>query len=87
MKSADYLIEKFEVVEGKCTIDYEVQWNLDLQSGFFEFYDLESGGDYCHAEGCLEFTGSTLDGYDGVFELPSPILEALERMGADISGI
>ena len=56
--------------------------------GWYETYDLETGGDRFHAEGVLEveFDGDkpTLIGYDGCFELPDYILNALEEKGVII---
>ena len=57
--------------------------------GWYETYDVETGGDYFHAEGILEIywddNGEVrLTGYDGCFELPEYIIEALEKKGVII---
>ena len=57
--------------------------------GWYETYDLESGGDRFYAEGVLETAhdedGSVrLVGYDGSFELPDFIIKALEEKGVII---
>ena len=57
--------------------------------GWYETYDLETGGDYFYAEGILEVywddNGDVrLTGYDGCFELPEYIIEALEKKGVII---
>ena len=57
--------------------------------GWYETYDLESGGDRFYAEGVLETAhdddGSVrLVGYDGCFELPDYILKALKDKGVII---
>ena len=57
--------------------------------GWYETYDLESGGDRFYAECVLETAhdedGSVrLVGYDGCFELPDFIIKALEEKGVII---
>ena len=57
--------------------------------GWYETYDLESGGDRFYAEGVLETEhdddGSVrLVGYDGCFELPDYIINALKDKGVII---
>jgi len=66
------------------TIDAEVEIWRDSKrgvSGCFEYFDMESGGEYFHAEGGLWFEedqgGLILSDYDGVDELPMFILEKL----------
>ena len=57
--------------------------------GWYETYDLESGGDRFYAGGILEVywddNGDVrLTGYDGCFELPEYITDALESKGVII---
>ena len=57
--------------------------------GWYETYDLESGGDRFYAGGILEVywddNGEVrLTGYDGCFELPEFITDALESKGVII---
>ena len=56
--------------------------------GWYETYDLETGGDRFYAEGVLEVyfdeDGPRLTGYDGCFELPDYIIKALEDKGVII---
>ena len=56
--------------------------------GWYETYDLESGGERFYAEGVLEVyfddDGPRLTGYDGCFELPEYITDALESKGVTI---
>ena len=57
--------------------------------GWYETYDLESGGDRFYAGGILEVywddNGDVrLTGYDGCFELPEFITDALESKGVII---
>jgi len=57
----------------------------DDGDGWFELYDIESGGDEWYAEGGLWFDGKTLTDYDGVFALPKCIEDKLEELGYDLS--
>jgi hypothetical protein len=56
--------------------------------GWYETYDVETGGDRFYAEGVLEVyfdeDGPRLTGYDGCFELPEYITDALEKKGVII---
>jgi len=56
--------------------------------GWYETYDLETGGARFYAEGVLEVyfdeDGPRLTGYDGCFELPEFITDALEEKGVII---
>ena len=61
--------------------------------GWYETYDVETGGDRFYAGGILETldtsdgdgnTGVALVGYDGCFELPDYIIKALEEKGVII---
>jgi len=54
--------------------------------GWYETYDVATGGERFYATGILEtrhdFEGNVyLTGYDGCFELPDFIIEALEKKG------
>ena len=61
---------------------------LHPRGGWYETYDIDTGGDRFYAGGVLEveFDGDkpTLIGYDGCFELPDYILNALEEKGVII---
>jgi len=56
--------------------------------GWYETYDVETGGDRFYAGGVLEVyfgeDGPRLTGYDGCFELPDFITDALEEKGVII---
>ena len=67
--------------------------SLHPQGGWYETYDLETGGDRFYAGGILETLdtsdgdgnkGVALVGYDGCFELPDYITKALEEKGVII---
>jgi hypothetical protein len=53
-------------------------------SGWFELYDEETGGEDWYAEGSIEFDGKNVVGYDGVFDLPKVICDKLEELGYTI---
>lgn len=55
--------------------------------GWFEVYDIETGGDEWYAEGSLTIEGKAILGYDGVFALPSCIVEKLRELGYDVSEV
>tara|TARA_R100000231_G_C5279336_1_gene151117 strand:+ start:257 stop:565 length:309 start_codon:yes stop_codon:yes gene_type:complete len=70
----------------------EMQTTLGIDpehGGWFETYDIDTGGERFYAEGSLELEfdsddSATLIGYDGCFELPDYIIEALEKKGVKI---
>jgi hypothetical protein len=57
----------------------------DEDYAFFEFYDVETGGDDWYAEGGIWLKGKTVTDYDGVFALPPFITNKLESWGYDTS--
>ena len=54
-------------------------------TGWFEIYDIKTGGDKWHAEGGLWFEDNALTDYDGVFSLPECIEEKLKELNYDIN--
>ena len=57
--------------------------------GWYEAYDLDTGGERFHVEGVLETSHGEdgavrLTGYDGCYELPEYITKALEDKGVII---
>ena len=75
--------EKNVEMDTSVTVDPDHQYG-----GWYETYDLETGGDRFYAEGVLEVyfdeDGPRLTGYDGCFELPEYITDALEAKGVTI---
>jgi hypothetical protein len=59
----------------------------DDSYGWFELYDIESGGEEWYAEGGLWFDNKTLTDYDGVFALPKCVEDKLIELGYDLSKI
>ena len=55
--------------------------------GWFELYDIETGGDEWYAEGNLGFDGNQVIYYDGVFSLPSAVTNKLKEWGYDVSEV
>lgn len=71
----------------------EMETQIDISpnyeyGGCFESYDLETGGEDFYAAGGLEIENLkgklTLTGYDGVFDLPHYIVEAVREAGIEI---
>ena len=71
-------MEKMEVTVG---VDTKAKY------GFFEIYDIESGGDRFYGEGGLWFDGNRLVDYDGVFEISSHVTKKLIEWGFDTSEV
>lgn len=55
--------------------------------GWFELYDLESGGENWYAEGSLQIEDKAIVGYDGVFELSQVVIDKLKEWEYDTSEI
>ena len=55
--------------------------------GWFELYDVESGGEEWYAEGSLQIEGKSITGYDGVFSLSTVIIDKLKEWGYDVSEV
>lgn len=68
----------------------ELQFSItieDLEYGYFEWYDIESGGEEWYCEGSLQFHNGMLVGYDGCFSLSPYILDFFEERGVDVSEV
>jgi len=59
-----------------CTLGIKDQF-----SGWFEIYDIKTGGESWYAEGSIDFHHKYVTGYDGCFDLPLPIKEKLVELG------
>jgi hypothetical protein len=55
--------------------------------GWFELYDIETGGDEWYAEGGLWIEDKVITGYDGVFSLPTAVTDKLKEWGYDVSEV
>jgi len=85
----DYSV-KYEIEYDGIQMDVEV--GISEDAGYFEYYDLETGGEEIYAEGGLWFEVTDNEGhmvidYDGVFELPEFIVNTLKQEGIDTSEI
>jgi hypothetical protein len=91
---------EFKVITNLCNENSFGVWNTDLDVilevnigfnddgyGYFEFFDIASGGDKWYAEGSLILEGNKLIDYDGIFELPLFIIDNLIEMGIDCNDI
>ena len=59
----------------------------DDSYGWFEMYDVESGGEWLYIEGGIWFTNKSVTDYDGCFDLPIPIREKLTELGYSLNEI
>jgi hypothetical protein len=55
--------------------------------GWFELYDLETGGEDWYAEGSLQIEDNAITGYDGVFELSTVVIDKLKEWGYECSEV
>jgi hypothetical protein len=82
------LENSFVTIKEQQNIELNVTIGIhDDESGWFELYDEESGGEDWYAEGGLELDGLSVTGYDGVFALPVCIINKLQEMGFDTTEI
>jgi hypothetical protein len=68
-------------------IQFTMGIHEDNNTGWFEFYDLETMGERWYAEGMLWFDGNEVTDYDGVFALPSEIINKLNELRFDTDNI
>ena len=66
-------------------VDVELTFDSE-ERGWYEAYDLETGGEHLYIEGELEVREDDqgrpcLTGYDGCFELPAYIVQAITSEG------
>lgn len=90
--------ETFEVIKGlsletsygrvasekDVVLEVTIGYDAEKEYGYFEFYDVKTGGDKWYAEGGLWFENEELYDYDGVFELPTFVWEMLEKKGFNV---
>jgi len=70
------IIRENAEVKLNCTVGIK-----DHTYGWFEVFDEETGGQDWHAEGGLWFDNWEVTDYDGVFSLPSGVIELLKENG------
>ena len=72
------------------TANVELEITVGINSedyGWFELYDVETGGEEWHAEGGLWIENNVVTGYDGVFSLPIAVINKLKEWGYDVSEV
>jgi hypothetical protein len=83
-KSTSYgIIDKQDGVE----LDVTLEMDFDEQYGWFEVYDVETGGDDWYASGGIWVKGNKVVDYDGVFSLSDFIIDKLKEWGYDVSDL
>lgn len=65
--------------------DYEVGMDENTGRGWFEVCGASWVNEEDHADGGIWFEGMEITDYDGVCEMPQPIIDWLENKGFDIS--
>jgi hypothetical protein len=83
------LENSFTVLKQEDNIEIEVTVGINSDTyGWFELYDIETGGGEWHAEGGLWIDGNKkITDYDGVFSLPLSVVGKLKEMGYDTSEV
>jgi hypothetical protein len=88
VKHSLQLENSFGVLDSEDNIELEVTVGIRKDGGgWFEFADIKSGGNEWYAEGSLEIEGKEVLGYDGVFSLPSFVIDKLKEWGYDVSEV
>lgn len=62
----------------------EIEFEVDTIDGYFEAWDVKSNGFHYYIAGELEIEDRVLWGYDGVFQLPQYIIDAVKNQGVTI---
>lgn len=87
-KSVVSMETSYGVVDSSNSEEMEITVGIfkdNPERGYFELYDVESGGERFYGEGGLWFDGKTLTDYDGVFQISNWVLKKLEEWGYDVS--
>lgn len=78
----------FGVLDQEDNVEISITIGINSDTyGWFELYDIESGGEDWYAEGSLTFKDKCVIDYDGVFCLSQYIVEKLKELGYDTSEI
>ena len=82
------LQNSFGTIKEEENIELEVSVGINhAEYGWFEVYDVESSGDEWYAEGGLWFRNKELVDYDGVFALPTCVLDKLDEIGINVTNM
>lgn len=87
VKSSASMETSYGLLDREDDVELEITVGVSDEDeyGFFEIYDLETGGDRFYGEGGLWFDDIALHEYDGVFELSQHVITKLEQWGYDCS--
>lgn len=80
MENSFGILDKENKVEVNVTLGIR-----ESGTGWFEVYDIKTGGEKWHMEGGLWFQDNALTDYDGVFSLPECIEEKLKELNYKIN--
>ena len=76
------LENSFCVIREQSGVELEITLGFkNKEYGYFEFYDVETGGEDWYAEGGLWIEGKEIVDYDGVFSLPISLIKLLNEKG------
>ena len=82
------LENSYSVIKSEADVVLEVTVGINSEDyGWFEIYDIESGGEEWYAEGGLQIEDNAVTGYDGVFSLPTAVTDKLKEWGYDVSEV
>ena len=82
------LENSFSTIKAEDNVTLEVTVGINSEDyGWFELYDVETDGDEWYAEGGLWIKNNVITGYDGVFALPTVVIDKLKEWGYDVSEI
>jgi hypothetical protein len=82
------LENSFGTIKGEYDVKLNVSIGINNDTyGWFELYDIETGGDEWYAEGGLWFNGKIVTMYDGVFALPKSVTDKLRELGFNVSEV
>jgi len=83
------LENSFTVLKQEFNIEVEVTVGINNDNyGWFEIYDVETGGEEWYAEGGLWIDeNKMITGYDGVFSLPTSVIKKLQEWNYDVSEV
>ena len=82
------LENSFSTIKAEDNVTLEVTVGINSEDyGWFELYDVETDGDEWYAEGGLWIENNVITGYDGIFTLPTVVIDKLKEWGYDVSEI
>lgn len=79
--------ETFQMTDSEGMLTEVTVGIRDEEYGWFEYYDVESGGEEWYAEGGLWINDKTITDYDGVFQLNPMVINKLKEWGYNTSEV